>query len=171
MNGILEKIKNVLIQGIKTGGHTQSVPITLTVAANGHDAGDSLGGSIIVDGAARSGNDTSGVIHSVAIIAEDGIAHVDTKVLFFSADPGAVDDAAFDPSDAILETLMPGAAVLTTANDLVELHDRDILVKEHLSIPFNVGQNNKLYAVIVVGDTITPTETDEFQLIVGVLQD
>lgn len=169
----INDLKTHMQSANQVGGITKMINIPLTVAANAHSAGDSLGGSIEIQGATRHGGviTRSGVIQSVALIGDDGDTLGGVTVHFFNGNPSATDDAAFDPSDAIVMTKMPGSAVMTTTDNLEEFDERDILEKSNLGIPFQLTGENHLYAVIICDEAVTPGATDSTWLNVGILLD
>lgn len=168
LKGILDQLTK-----LKAGGITRIARIAPTVSTSAYSAGDSIGGSIEVVNAFRGAAEFSGIIKSISLMYEDAVAAGDVTVHFFTDDPGAVDNSAFDPSDAVMATKVPGNIVLTTTDNLEEFDARDILETDTCNLPYSVDITNskKLYMVIVADAAVTFTATDEFFVNVGLLLD
>lgn len=155
----------------QVGGITKVAPLAPTVTTSAYAAGDSIGGSIEIPEAVRGGSIFSGIIKSVSAIFENSVTAAGITIHFFNDDPGAVDNAAFDPSDAVLATKIPGKISLTTADHLTEFDTRDILEDDTFNLPYQIKPTKKLYMVIVAGGAITFTATDQFFVNLGLLLD
>lgn len=171
MSYILEQIVNTLRGGIQTGGITKQISITPVISTGAYGAGDSIGGSIKIDGAFRGGQTLSGIIQSLAIVGENTVALIDVNVHYFATDPGAVDNAAFDPSATILAKKVPGNISLAIADDLTEFDAQDILEKTNLGMPYQVAPGSNLYAVIIASGAVTFSSTSGIIVNTGLLLD
>tara|TARA_R110000803_G_scaffold36811_16_gene79193 strand:+ start:1106 stop:1624 length:519 start_codon:yes stop_codon:yes gene_type:complete len=155
--------------GGQVGGITKMFSFTPVITATAYAAGESIGGSIKIQGGHRANG--SGVVQSISLINENSLAMIDLTVHFFTKDPLAADTVVFDPTDAILATKIPGAAKLLIADDLTEFDTRDILEKSSLGYPYQIAPSQHLYAVVIASGAITYTSVSGLQLNIGLFLD
>lgn len=155
-----------VVQSIDPRPATTRIQVSQTTTATAYEALDAIGGLITFANAARQAGD-SVHIEGVTLVDEDAqLAAMD--LVLFSAAPGTVtDEAAFDPADAELLTVL---AVIPIAAGDYHLFTDNAVAHVDCSVTC-VCAATSLYGVLVARGTPTYASTSSIHVAITLVQD
>lgn len=171
MINILQQIRAQIAQWLgkeRTGGFTKVIDVPVTVQATpDYSDGDVIGTLLAIDVKRNAQSVQSGVIKSIHLVNAATTSSI--EILFFNELVTlAADNAAFAPSQADLEKVLPSSYLNFVTYDTINSLNFSSL--DDLFIPYETSTGS-IYAVLIADAAINFTAAANLHLRVSILQD